>query len=209
MFICFEGIDGCGKTTQIKLLEQYLSQLDVRYVLIREPGGTLAGEEIRSILLHKELKLSSETELMLFIAARAQMVREIIRPALDKGELVLADRFMDSSVAYQGAGRMLGMEIVERLNRFAVGETRPDITIYIDVPVLEAVSRMRKDRKNDKIEVESLEFFERVRKGYERLMVENGKRFVLIDGRKAVEQVQEDIRNSLSVLIEKQKPNGR
>ncbi len=209
MFICFEGIDGCGKTTQIKLLEQYLSQLDVRYVLIREPGGTLAGEEIRSILLHKELKLSSETELMLFIAARAQMVREIIRPALDKGELVLADRFMDSSVAYQGAGRMLGMEIVERLNRFAVGETRPDITIYIDVPVLEAVSRMRKDRKNDKIEVESLEFFERVRNGYMKLIEKEKNRYSIVDGTEPVEAVQRKIRKIVAPFLPNDRLNRR
>jgi len=209
MFVSIEGIDGCGKTTQIKLLAEYLSQLGVEFTIVREPGGTRAGEEIRQILLHKDFKLCAESELLLFLAARAQIVREVVRPALESGRLVIADRFMDSSVAYQGVGRNLGQKVVQFMNSFVVGNTVPDITLYIDVPADVAMSRMRKEKKNDKIEVESLEFFERVRKGYERLMVENSKRFVLIDGRQAEEQVHEDIRKSLSVLIEKRKPNWR
>ena len=209
MFVSIEGIDGCGKTTQIKLLAEYLSQLGVEFTIVREPGGTRAGEEIRQILLHKDFLLCAESELLLFLAARAQIVREVVRPALESGRLVIADRFMDSSVAYQGVGRNLGQKVVKFMNSFVVGNTVPDITLYIDVPADVAMSRMRKEKKNDKIEVESLEFFERVRKGYERLMVENSKRFVLIDGRQAEEQVHEDIRKSLSVLIEKRKPNWR
>jgi len=209
MFVSIEGIDGCGKTTQIKLLAEYLSQLGVEFTIVREPGGTRAGEEIRQILLHKDFHLCAESELLLFMAARAQIVREVVRPALESGRLVIADRFMDSSVAYQGVGRDLGQKVVEFMNSFVVGNTVPDITLYIDVPADVAMSRMRKEKKNDKIEVESLEFFERVRKGYERLMVENSKRFVLIDGRQAEEQVHEDIRKSLSILIEKRKPNWR
>ncbi|HCO69070.1 dTMP kinase [Mesotoga sp.] len=209
MFVSIEGIDGCGKTTQIKLLAEYLSQLGVEFTIVREPGGTRAGEEIRQILLHKDFQLCAESELLLFLAARAQIVREVVRPALESGRLVIADRFMDSSVAYQGVGRNLGQKVVQFMNSFVVGNTVPDITLYIDVPADVAMSRMRKEKKNDKIEVESLEFFERVRKGYERLMVENSKRFVLIDGRQAEEQVHEDIRKSLSVLIEKRKPNWR
>ncbi|HQN27756.1 MAG TPA: dTMP kinase, partial [Mesotoga sp.] len=104
MFICFEGIDGSGKTTQIKLLQEYLSQLRVEHIIVREPGGTKAGEEIRNILLHSDFRLQPESELLLFMAARAQIVREVIRPALEKGLVVLADRFMDSSLAYQGIG---------------------------------------------------------------------------------------------------------
>ncbi|HDP78756.1 MAG TPA: dTMP kinase [Mesotoga infera] len=209
MFVSIEGIDGCGKTTQIKLLAEYLSQLGVEFTIVREPGGTSAGEEIRQMLLHKDFRLCAESELLLFMAARAQIVREVIRPALESGRLVIADRFMDSSVAYQGVGRDLGQKVVEFMNSFAVGNTVPDITLYIDVPADVAMSRMRKEKKNDKIEVESLEFFERVRKGYERLMAENHKRFVVIDGRKSEEQVHEDIRKSLSVLTEKRKPNRR
>ncbi|MGC9322376.1 MAG: dTMP kinase [Kosmotogaceae bacterium] len=209
MFVSIEGIDGCGKTTQIKLLAEYLSQLGVEFTIVREPGGTSAGEEIRQMLLHKDFRLCPESELLLFMAARAQIVREVIRPALESGRLVIADRFMDSSVAYQGVGRDLGQKVVEFMNSFAVGNTVPDITLYIDVPADVAMSRMRKEKKNDKIEVESLEFFERVRKGYERLMAENHKRFVVIDGRKSEEQVHEDIRKSLSVLTEKRKPNRR
>jgi dTMP kinase len=209
MFVSIEGIDGCGKTTQIKLLAEYLSQLGVEFTIVREPGGTRVGEEIRQILLHKDFQLCSESELLLFLAARAQIVREVVRPALESGRLVIADRFMDSSVAYQGVGRNLGQKVVQFMNSFVVGNTVPDITLYIDVPADVAMSRMRKEKKNDKIEVESLEFFERVRKGYERLMVENSKRFVLIDGRQAEEQVHEDIRKSLTVLMEKRKPNWR
>lgn len=209
MFISVEGIDGCGKTTQIKLLAEYLSQLDVEFIIVREPGGTKAGEEIRDILLHKEYHLFSESELLLFMAARAQIVREVIRPELEKGKTVIADRFMDSSVAYQGVGRRLGREIVQAMNAFAVGGTVPDITFYIDVPTDVAISRMRKEKKNDKIEMENLDFFERVRKGYEKLMVENRERFVRIDGKQSEEKVQTDIRKSLRVLFDKKNQNGR
>ncbi|MFA6655721.1 MAG: dTMP kinase, partial [Mesotoga sp.] len=153
MFISIEGIDGCGKTTQIKLLAEYLSQLGVEFTIVREPGGTRAGEEIRQILLHKDFQLCAESELLLFMAARAQIVREVIRPALESGRLVIADRFMDSSVAYQGVGRDLGQKVVQFMNSFAVGNTVPDITLYIDVPADVAMSRMRKEKKNDKIEV--------------------------------------------------------
>ncbi|HAY98885.1 thymidylate kinase [Mesotoga sp. Brook.08.YT.4.2.5.1] len=209
MFVSIEGIDGCGKTTQIKLLEEYLSLLDVEFAIVREPGGTRAGEEIREILLHKDYPLCAESELLLFMAARAQIVREVIKPALESGRIVIADRFMDSSVAYQGVGRCLGREIVQLMNSFAVADTLPDITLYIDVPADVAISRMRKERKNDKIEVESLEFFERVRKGYEELMAENRERFVVIDGTNSEERVQQDIRKALSVFLGKRKPNGR
>lgn len=126
MFICFEGIDGSGKTTQIKLLQEYLSQLRVEHIIVREPGGTKAGEEIRNILLHSDFRLQPESELLLFMAARAQIVREVIRPALEKGLVVLADRFMDSSLAYQGIGRSIGIEIVRTINGFAVGSTIPE-----------------------------------------------------------------------------------
>lgn len=208
MFICFEGIDGSGKTTQIKLFQRYLSQLGEEYTLVREPGGTPAGEEIRNILLHKDYRLHPECELLLFMAARAQIVREVIRPALRESKIVLADRFMDSSLAYQGIGRFLGEQVVRSLNNFAVGETRPDITLYIDVPPEVALARMRKEKKNDKIEVESLEFFQRVRKGYMKIIERDRKRYALIDGTQTVEEVQSEIISIVDPILKDQSSTG-
>lgn len=209
MFISVEGIDGCGKTTQIKLLAEYLSQLDVEFIIVREPGGTKAGEEIRDILLHKEYHLFSESELLLFMAARAQIVREVIRPELEKGKTVIADRFMDSSVAYQGVGRRLGREIVQAMNAFAVGGTVPDITFYIDVPTDVAISRMRKEKKNDKIEVESLEFFEKVRNGYMKIIREKLDNYEIVDGTRSMTEVHECIRNIVDRFLQRFRLNGR
>ncbi|HPB63710.1 MAG TPA: dTMP kinase [Mesotoga sp.] len=209
MFICFEGIDGSGKTTQIKLLQEYLSQLRVEHIIVREPGGTKAGEEIRNILLHSDFRLKPESELLLFMAARAQIVREVIRPALEKGLVVLADRFMDSSLAYQGIGRSIGIEIVRTINGFAVGSTIPDIIIYIDVPATEAVLRMRKEKKNDKIEVESLEFFEKVRNGYMKIIREKLDNYEIVDGTRSMIEVHECIRNIIDRFLQRFRLNGR
>lgn len=194
MFITFEGIDACGKTTQYRLLTEMLKERNIPFIFIREPGGTKAGEDIRKILLHNDYCLSHKTEVLLFVASRAQLTKNIIAPALAEGKVIIADRFMDSSVAYQGYGRGLGSKIVESLNNFAVGEYTPDITFFIDITVDEAFKRMKLSKKNDKIEIEGKDFFEKVRNGYFELMKENKDRFIYIDGMKKEKEVFEKIK---------------
>ncbi len=194
MFITFEGIDACGKTTQYRLLTEMLKEKNIPFIFIREPGGTKAGEDIRNILLHNDYCLSHKTEVLLFVASRAQLTKNIIAPSLEEEKIIIADRFMDSSVAYQGYGRGLGSEIVKSLNNFAVGQYIPDITYFIDITVDEAFKRMKLSKKNDKIELEGKEFFEKVRNGYLELMKENEDRFIYIDGMKEEEEIFKKIK---------------
>jgi len=168
LFITFEGIDGCGKTTQVTALKNSLESKGTKVIVIREPGATLIGEKIRSILLDKaNYGMSSETEVLLYEAARAQIVNEVIRPALRAGEVVICDRFYDSSVAYQGYARGLPLESIDFLNRFATGGLEPDLTFLLDLPAEAAWERMN-DREgvHDRLEIEGLGFMEKVRAGY-------------------------------------------
>jgi dTMP kinase len=169
-FITFEGVDGTGKTTHIEKLAADLKSEGRKVVMLREPGGTQIGEQIRQILLKREHQAMADvSELFLFAAARAQLVREVIRPALERGEHVLCDRFIDSTVAYQGYGRGLGVELVQKVNDAAVGETRPDLTIWIDIEPDELAKRLGKrntDNKSDRLDLESNAFRARVREGY-------------------------------------------
>jgi len=203
VFISFEGIDGSGKSTQVALFREYLERNSMEYVFIREPGGTQAGEDIREILLHNEYKLFPETELLLFMASRAQIVREVIIPALKKKKLVLADRFLDSSVAYQGYGRGLSIQMVTTLNEFSTGGVTPHLTLFIDVPVDVAVKRMRREMKHDKIEMESLDFFKRVRQGYLELAKRDPKRILVIDGTMSVEKIHEQVVKEFLLCLKK------
>lgn len=178
MFISFEGIDGSGKGTQVELFLDYLERNGVDFVYVREPGGTPIGELIRNILLSSQ-NMISKTELLLFLASRAQLVETVIKPALAQNKTIVADRFADSSVAYQGFARGLGVETVKRLNDFATGGLKPDLTFYIDVPVAVALSRKK---HFDRIESEGEEFLNKVRQGYLELMKDEPERFVLING---------------------------
>ncbi len=169
MFITFEGIDFCGKSTQVELLKSYLVNKNKKVEIIREPGGTNISEEVRNILLDKKNgNMFMETEIFLFSASRAQLVREKIRPYLEKGFYVISDRFHDSSVAYQGYGRGVSIEAVSNVNNLAIGITIPDITFFIDIPIEEAEKRKTGKSINelDRIEISELNFFERVRNGY-------------------------------------------
>ena len=140
IFITFEGIDGCGKSTQTALCREWLESLGKTVLLVREPGGTKIGEKIRSLLLDKDNgAMAPMTELFLFEAARAQIVEETIKPALEEGKVVICDRFFDSSVAYQGCARGLGADMVSRLNMYATGGLAPDITFFLDISVEEAI----------------------------------------------------------------------
>ncbi len=201
MFISFEGIDFCGKTTQINLLKKYLEGLGRRVEIIREPGGTAISEKIREILLNKKhLEMCDETEIFLFSAARAQVVREVIRPLLSKGCVVIADRFHDSTTAYQGFGRGLSADAVKKINEFATGGTIPDLTFYLRLSVEESTKRKNICKADlDRIEKSDDLFYSNVISGYEKLAAEFPQRIKGIDGERSSTEVHDDI---LTILHE-------
>lgn len=194
MFISFEGIDFCGKSTQIKKLEEYFISANKKVSVIREPGGTPISEKIRDILLDKHnAKMVMETEILLFSASRSQLVREIIRPFLNDGYVVISDRFHDSSTAYQGYGRGLSVDDIKNIHKIAVGETLPDLTFLIDIPV--EIAHQRKAAKKgqlDRIEISDVNFYNRVRDGYLKI-AQDEKRFRIIDGNRDIELIHKDI----------------
>lgn len=194
-FITFEGSEGCGKSTQVKRLVGRLKKNGVLFTLTREPGGTPISESIRELLQFapESANMSPETELLLFEASRSQLVREIIEPALARGDCVISDRYFDSTTVYQGAARRLDRELVERMNRFAVGNCLPDITVVLDVDLKTAKARMKGPRRPDRMEQETEEFYERVREGYLELAKREPKRVVLIDGSRSPDQIENEI----------------
>jgi dTMP kinase len=181
MFLSFEGIDGCGKTTQLELLRSRLESLGCDVVATREPGGTALAETIRNYLLHGRENLCSEAELLLFAAARAQHVGEIIRPALDRGAIVLSDRYGDSTTAYQGGGLGIDKALIARLNNFATGGLQPALTILLDIDVRAALERRAAQRGEDRIEARGLEFQERVRTAFRELATAEPDRVLMLD----------------------------
>jgi dTMP kinase len=188
MFVTFEGIEGCGKTTQARLLYEWLLSKGESAVLTREPGGTPAGEEIRRLLLaYRGEKFPPFAELCLYIADRSFHVQNLILPSLEKGRHVVCDRFSDSTVAYQGYGRGLNIELIRQMNRRATGSLVPDVTFLIDVPVEVGLSRLR--RSPDRMEGEPLEFHQKVRQGFLKIAEENPDRVVVVDGTQSVESV--------------------
>src|SRR5256714_1272592 len=199
-FITFEGSEGCGKSTQVQRLAARLQRSGVPYLVTREPGGTPIGETIRELLQFAphNSAMTPETELLLFEASRSQLVREVIKPALERGLCVIADRFFDSTSVYQGAARRLDREMVERLNAFAVGVCIPDVTFVLDVDAATAESRMQKPRRADRMEQQPAEFYERVRRGYRDLAMRGPNRIVLIDGSHNADEIEHEIWNILS-----------
>lgn len=197
IFISFEGGDGGGKTTQIERLAQRLGEAGLRVRTTREPGGTPAGEQIRNLLqsAREGAHLHPEAELLLFAASRAQLVREVIEPALAAGECVLADRFLDSTTVYQGVARRLRREDVAAINDFAVGKTRPDITFVFDLCPSLARERLtaRSGEERDRIESQPLAFFEAVRAGYLELARQEPERVHVVDASQPVEAVHQAI----------------
>ena len=196
LFITFEGTEGCGKSTQITLLAERLRALGQRVRTLREPGGTLIGEEIRHTLKHSEHNhaMTAETELLLMNASRAQIVREVIRPALAAGEMVLCDRFYDSTMAYQGYGRELDLEKVKSVIDFAVGGTKPDLTLFLHVPAEVSAERLRSRQSTlgfvrDRIEEADRKFFERVAHGYGVVAAAEPQRVKFVNGAQPVEVV--------------------
>lgn len=212
-FITFEGVEGCGKTTQIRLLADALRQSGKRVVLTREPGGCAISDKIRAILLDaKNSEMTPTAELLLYAAARAQHIDEVIRPALKSGAIVLCDRFTDATIAYQGFGRALDIGLIKQLNETATGGCRPDITVLIDCPVetgleramarIEAGSAADSNHlREERFERESIEFHRRVRNGYLHLAKETPGRFVLIDGSSSVDRIAADILSAVSARI--------
>ncbi len=170
-FITFEGCEGSGKSTQLRLLSEYLDKLGVDYILTREPGGSEIAEQIRNIILNgKNTAMCDECEALLYAAARVQHLKEKIAPALDKGKLVICDRYVDSSLAYQGYARGLGREYIENINSFALERFTPDLTVFLDISPAEAFKRKHGADPDDRMEQLGLEFHTRVYNGYKALM---------------------------------------
>jgi dTMP kinase len=195
-FITFEGSEGSGKSTQADRLAARLQRSNVPYILTREPGGTPIGESIRDLLQFAphNANMTPATELLLFEASRSQLVREVIKPALERGMCVIADRFFDSTTVYQGAARKLDREMIERVNAFAVGDCVPDITFVLDVDAATAESRMQREpRKADRMEQQPAEFYERVREGYREIATHEPKRIVLINGSRDPDEIESEI----------------
>ncbi len=182
-FITFEGIDGCGKSTQAIMLAEKLSDLGLTVTAIREPGGTRVSESIREILLYRDTdELSARTEALLMTASRSQVTKEVIMPALERGEFVIADRYADSTLAYQGGGRNLNIDWLVKLNNFATYKLQPDITFLIDISIEEGINR-QKDIF-DRIEKEGSEFLNNVKNAYNSIANRFGNRILIVDGHK-------------------------
>lgn len=202
VFITFEGGDGAGKTTQLQLLTAWLEQHGHPYVLTREPGGTDVGLELRDIILHRKGFLAPRAEALLYAADRAHHVHTVVRPALERGDVVVQDRFFDSSVAYQGAGRVLSETEVRDLSLWAVENLRPNLTIVLDVPA--DVARARRDSTRDvydRLEAEADDFHERVREAYRRLAEEEPDRIVIIDGQLAADEIHQQVIDRVGKLL--------
>lgn len=202
LFITLEGPDGSGKSTQIERIKSFFCQRKERVLLTREPGGTPIGEKIREIILDRDhTEMDPMTETMLYAAARAQHVAQIIRPAIGEGIHVICDRFLDSSIAYQGYGRGLG-DCVSIINAYAVQECMPDLTVLMKLEPRISADRIRSEEK-DRIEMEAMEFHEKVFWGYEELELQFPDRIVGIDAKRNVEAISEEILYHIERLLRK------
>ena len=203
LFIVMEGPDGSGKTTQINLLEQYLKEAGYECLITREPGGTVIGEEVRELILNPEYKeMSPVTEMLLYAASRAQLVHEVIGPALEAGKIVISDRFVDSSIVYQGIARNLGISTVGAVNAPGIGIYRPDGIFFIDLSEAEGIRRKKNQKKLDRMEQESIDFHHLVSEGYRKVLAERPE-VIKIDGGKDIDVIQKKIRNHVDELLKK------
>ena len=201
-FISFEGIEGTGKSTQAKLLYNYLREKGADVILTEEPGGTQISVKIREVLLSVEHKeMSPLTELLLYNASRAQHIQEVITPALDRGAIVITDRFTDSTLAYQGYGRGLDLQLIDSIDLIATGSLRPDITLLLDLDVQTGLKRNRGINKTDRLELEDVPFHERVRNGYHMLSAKEPGRIKLIHSSKSIEEMHREIIRIISDLF--------
>lgn len=204
LFLSFEGGEGSGKSLQARGLAQTLTERGRDVVLTREPGGTAAGERIRDILLHaREIPLSPESQVLLFSSARAQLVREVIRPALEAGKIVIADRFFDSTIVYQGYGHGVSLQAIREVTALAVGTLVPDRTFLLDVPVEVGLARSgwRAEARWDRFEADATDFHLRVREAYLRLAAAEPRRFAVIAADRDEAAVATDIRQAVDALL--------
>jgi len=198
-FLSFEGIEGCGKTTQIAILSEYLSKRSIPFTVTREPGGTAVGEAIRKILLNSEtIHLTAASELLLFYASRSQNIAEKILPSLDRGEVVICDRFYHASMAYQGYGRGIPMDFINKLTDLVCGDHRPEITLLLDIAPEIGLSRARarneqKASNEGRFEEEDVAFYSKIRKGYLELAKNDPKRVKLIPADRSIEEIHNDV----------------
>ncbi|MGO4890213.1 dTMP kinase [Anaerobacillus sp. MEB173] len=210
LFITFEGPDGSGKSTQIKKLAQYLTEMNIKYIQTREPGGTVISDKIRAILLDPEhQEMINETEVLLYAASRAQHVREKIMPALAEGKIVLCDRFVDASVAYQGYGLGISIDQVKAINEFATGGLVPDRSYMIDLPVEESRRRLiaRQGQEFsvdlDRIEQKKQSYHEAVRQGFHEIYNKEQSRICLVDGNQSIDSLFSLIKSDFTLLFRK------
>ncbi len=204
IFITMEGPDGSGKSTQLELLKRYLSEKGYEIVITREPGGTKISEAVREIILNKDFtEMSYMTEALLYASARAQLVSEVIKPALEAGKAVISDRFVDSSAVYQGMARGLGVENVYKINEFALQGIMPELTIHLDLPAEVGISRKNDQKELDRMELEAIDFHEKVADGYRRLAKLDPKRIYTIDATQSIEAIHGQIVDKIENILSK------
>jgi dTMP kinase len=199
-FITLEGVDGAGKTTHIEFIKNYLSDLNINYVMTREPGGTALGEKLRDILLHDEM--NPQTETMLMFAARNEHIDKVIRPNLMKGTIVISDRFTDATYAYQAGGKGVKDEKIDILKKWVQEDLRPDLTFLFDLSVEVSIERLNKTRKLDKFEREDKSFHKKIREKYLTLVEASPERFCVLNSEASIEKIQNQIKLKLDEVIE-------
>ena len=199
-FITLEGLDGAGKTTHIEFIKNYLSDLNINYVMTREPGGTALGEKLRDILLHDEM--NPQTETMLMFAARNEHIDKVIRPNLIKGAVVISDRFTDATYAYQAGGKGVKDEKIDILKKWVQEDLRPDLTFLFDLSVEVSIERLNKTRKLDKFEREDKSFHKKIREKYLTLVEASPERFCVLNSEASIEKIQNQIKLKLDEVIE-------
>ncbi len=202
IFISFEGPDGSGKSTQIELLKEYLEGKGYEILVTREPGGTKISEQVRTILLDPEnSEMGHMTEALLYASARAQLMEEVILPALEQGKAVICDRFVDSSAVYQGIARNLGVAEIYQLNTYATHNVLPALTIHLDLPATAGIARKKDQKELDRMEQESLNFHETVAQGYRDLAAKNPERIHTIDATEAIEEIHKKVVELVAPLL--------
>ena len=193
-FITFEGCDGCGKSTQLRLLSKYLTENSIPHIFTREPGGGKISEAIREILLNgKNMEMTDECEALLYAASRVQHLSDRVEPALSEGKLVICDRYVDSSLAYQAYARGLGLDFVSKINAFALKNYRPDVTIFIDLTPEDAFKRKHGADENDRLEKAGMEFHKRVYDGYKAVAAAEPDRVMCVDGMQTPDEIFADV----------------
>lgn len=207
MFITLEGPEGSGKTSQIPALSEYLQLQGYDVITTREPGGTPISDQIRGVLINmKNTDLTPRTEILLFLAARAQLVDQLIKPALLEGKVVLCDRYGDSTLAYQGYGHQTDLELLKHLLAFATGGLKPDLTIFLDIDVERGLMRKKKVDEWNRLDAYEVAFHQRVRQGYHQLIAEEPERWVVVDASQPKEVVQQNLRQVILERLENKKP---